>query len=158
MKRALQIIAEKVPYQPNITRLSAALELNRNTLLQYLGFLEKTGIIASLYNSGSFYGKLTKPGKILLNHPNIAYTLATVEVNPGSVREGFFVNQLKTMHKIELAAKGDFLIDEKYTFEIGGKGKTFKQTGGVQLSYIVTDDTEMGGGNKIPLWLFGFLY
>jgi len=158
MKRALQIIAEKVPYQPNITQLSAALELNRNTLLQYLGFLEKTGIISSLYNSGSFYGRLTKPGKILLNHPNISYALAKGEVNPGSVREGFFVNQLNTSHKVELAAKGDFLIDEKYTFEIGGKGKTFKQTGGIPLSYIVTDDTEMGGGNKIPLWIFGFLY
>ncbi|MEI6433242.1 MAG: AAA family ATPase [Bacteroidota bacterium] len=157
MKRALQIIAANVPYQPNITKLAEALELNRNTLLQYLGILEKTGIINTLFNSGGFYGKLTKPEKILLNHPNIAYTLATGEVDPGSIREGFFVNQLMAGHKVELAEKGDFLVDEKYTFEIGGKGKTRKQISGIPSGYVVLDDTETGYENKIPLWLFGFL-
>jgi len=158
MKRALQIISANVPYQPNITKLAEALELNRNTLLQYLGILEKTGIINTLFNSGSFYGKLTKPEKILLNHPNIAYALATGEVDRGSIREGFFVNQLMAGHKVELAEKGDFRVDEKYTFEIGGKGKTRKQIAGIPSGYVVVDDTETGYENKIPLWLFGFLY
>ena len=158
MKRALQIIAENVPYQPNITQLSAALELNRNTLLLYLGYLEKTGIITSLYNAGSFYGKLTKPGKILLKHPNISFALAKGEVNPGSIREGFFVNQLITLHKVELASQADFLVDEKYTFEVGGKGKTRRQIGGLPNSYLIKDDIETSGKDKIPLWLFGFLY
>lgn len=130
IKRALQIIAEHVPYQPNITKLASSLELNRNTLLQYLVFLEQTGIITSLYHEGSFYGRLTKPGKILLNHPNHCYTLSTGEVNMGSIREGFFVNQILTRHKVELATKGDFLINEKHTFEIGGKGKNRKQIAG----------------------------
>lgn len=158
IKRALQIIAKHVPYQPNITKLSSSLELNRNTLLQYLVFLEQTGIIKSLYHTGSFYGKLTKPGKILLNHPNHSFTLSSGEVNTGSIREGFFVNQLSARHKVELAIKGDFLIDEQYTFEIGGKGKTRKQIIDAGTSYIVVDDTELGFDNKIPLWLFGFLY
>ncbi|MCX6277406.1 MAG: hypothetical protein NT004_04845 [Bacteroidetes bacterium] len=90
-------------------------------MLQYLGILEKTGIINTLFNSGSFYGKLTK-------------------------------------HKVELAEKGDFRVDEKYTFEIGGKGKTRKQIAGIPSGYVVVDDTETGYENKIPLWLFGFLY
>ncbi|MBL7111894.1 MAG: ATP-binding protein [Bacteroidales bacterium] len=158
IKRALQIIAEHVPYQPNITKLSSSLELNRNTLLQYLVFLEQTGIITSLYHTGSFYGKLTKPGKILLHHPNHSFTLSSGEVNKGSIREGFFVNQLSVGHKVEMAMKGDFLIDERYTFEIGGKGKTRKQIVTASPGYLVSDDIEVGFKNKIPLWLFGFLY
>ncbi|MEI8005071.1 MAG: AAA family ATPase [Bacteroidota bacterium] len=158
IKRALQIIAEHVPYQPNITKLASSLELNRNTLLQYLSYLEQTEIIISLFHAGSFYGKLTKPEKILLNHPNHSFTLSMGEVNIGSIRESFFVNQVKTGHKVELADKGDFLIDEKYTFEIGGKGKTRKQLSGSTAGYIVSDDIEVGYQNKIPLWLFGFLY
>lgn len=158
IKRALQIVAANVPFQPNITKLSDALELNRNTLLQYLGLLEKTGIIVSLFSSGSFYGKLTKPGKILLSHPNLSYALSTGEVNPGSVRESFFVNQLITNHKVELAAKADFLVDNSLTFEIGGKGKSKRQITGIKSGFVVADDIEHGFENKIPLWLFGFLY
>ena len=158
MKRALQIIAENVPYQPNITQLSAALELNRNTLLQYLSYLEKTEIITSLYNAGSFYGKLTKPGKILIRHPNISFALAQGEVNRGSIREGFFVNQLIIGHKIELAEKADFFVDDKYLFEIGGKSKTRKQIVRSSEGYIIKDDIETSEKECIPLWLFGFLY
>jgi uncharacterized protein len=158
IKKMLQIIAVNVPFQPNITRLSESLDMNRNTLLQYLTFLEKTGIIISLYHSGSFYGKLTKPGKILLNHPNFAFTLATGDVNQGSIRESFFVNQVRGNHKIELAEKGDFISDDNLIFEIGGKGKTRKQIAGIKNSFLVMDDIEQGFENKIPLWLFGFLY
>ncbi|MCX6252443.1 MAG: AAA family ATPase [Bacteroidetes bacterium] len=158
IKKVLQIIAVNVPFQPNITKLSETLEMNRNTLLQYLIFLERTGIIISLYHTGSFYGKLSKPGKILLRHPNLAFALASGEVNQGSIRESFFVNQLIVHHKIELADRGDFIADDKLIFEIGGKGKTRKQIAGIKNSYLVIDDIEYGFENKIPLWLFGFLY
>lgn len=158
IKRALQIIAAHVPYQPNITKLAAALELNRNTLLQYLVFLEQTGIIVSLYHEGSLYGRLTKPGKILLSHPNHSFTLSAGEVNIESIREGFFVNQVRNGNTVELATKGDFLVNGKYTFEIGGKSKNRKQIIGAASGYIAIDDAELGYENKIPLWLFGFLY
>lgn len=158
IKKMLQIIAVNVPFQPNITKLSEMLEMNRNTLLQYLIFLERTGVIISLFHTGSFYGKLTKPGKILLSHPNLAFALATGEVNQGSIRESFFVNQLIVSHKIELAEKADFISDDKLVFEVGGKGKTRKQIAGEMNSYLVMDDIEQGFENKIPLWLFGFLY
>jgi hypothetical protein len=48
--------------------------------------------------------------------------------------------------------------DEKYTFEIGGKDKNFKQLKDVKEGYIVADDIEVGVDEKIPLWLFGFIY
>jgi len=158
MKRALQYISANLPYQPNISKLSESVELNRNSLLIYLGLMEKAGIITSLYHSGSFYGKLSKPGKILLHHPNLSFALNPGEANYGNLRECFFVNQVAHAHKVELALKGDFLIDEKYLFEIGGKGKTGKQIAGNRDSFLVADDLETGFENKIPLWLFGFLY
>ncbi len=158
MRRALQYIAANVPYQPNITKLAEAVELNRNTLLQYLGLLEQAEITISLNASGSFYGKLTKPGKILLNHPNIIYVLSANSADRGNLRECFFVNQLKVLHRVELAVKGDFIVDEQYLFEIGGKGKTRRQIAGKPDGFIIADDLEVGIQNKIPLWLFGFLY
>jgi hypothetical protein len=78
--------------------------------------------------------------------------------NTGNLRETFFYNQLKVTGKVSNAANGDFTIDDKYIFEIGGKGKKFTQIADIPNSYLATDDTEMGFGNKIPLWLFGFLY
>lgn len=158
IKRALHYIAANIPYQPNITKLAEAVELNRNTLLQYLGLLEQAEIIISLFDSGSFYGKLTKPGKILLKHPNLMYMLSSNNVERGNIRECFFVNQLKVLHKIELAVKADFIVDGQYLFEIGGKGKTRRQIAGNPEGFVISDEMEVGIQNKIPLWLFGFLY
>lgn len=158
LKRLLYIIAASVPFQPNISKLAHALELNRTTLLSYLSLLDTADIIHSLFNSGSFYGKLSKPGKILLLHPNLAFCMNPQNMNQGSLRESFIVNQLKYSHKVELSNVADFLIDEKITFEIGGKGKTRRQIKNVPESYIIADDLETGFKNKIPLWLFGFLY
>lgn len=157
-KRLLNIIASSVPFQPNITKLAEALELNRATLLTYLSFLDTAEITNSLYNCGSFYGKLSKPGKILLLHPNLAFCLNPGNINPGSLRESFVVNQLKSKHKVELSNTADFLVDEKYTLEIGGKGKTQRQIKNIKDSFIIADNMEVGFQNKIPMWLLGFLY
>jgi hypothetical protein len=158
LKRLLNIISASVPFQPNIVKLAEALELNRATLLTYLSLLDTADITKSLYNTGSFYGKLSKPGKILLLHPNLAFCLNPENINPGSLRESFVVNQLKNKHKVELSNSADFLIDEKFTFEIGGKGKTKRQIKNITESYIIADDIEVGYQNKIPMWLLGFLY
>ena len=88
-------------------------------------------------------------------------------VNTGTLRELFFVNQLRNAtalhpglveNTIELSAKGDFIVKSEYTFEIGRKGKGFNQISKVEKSFVVADDIETGFQNKIPLWLFGFLY
>lgn len=157
IKRLLQIIAASTPFQPNIVKLSESLEIHRSTLLQYLHLLEATDIIRNLYSDGSFYGKLSKPGKILLHHPNLAYCLND-DVNSGSIRESFFCNQVGAENKVELSAKADFLINGKYTFEIGGAKKTRKQISGLASAYVVADNLTYGFENKIPLWLFGFLF
>ncbi len=157
IKRLLQIIAASTPFQPNIVKLSESLDTHRSTLLQYLHLLETTDITRNLYSDGSFYGKLSKPGKILLHHPNLAYCL-NEDVNSGSNRESFFCNQVSAENKVELSAKADFIINGKYSFEIGGAKKTRRQISGLDSAYIVADDLAYGYENKIPIWLFGFLY
>ena len=102
--------------------------------------------------------KLQKPTKLYLNNTNLMYLLQHVEINIGTYRETFFANQLKYRNKISIPSQGDFLVNQKYTFEIGGKDKTKKQLEGIEHGFIAADNIEVGFGNKIPLWLFGFLY
>ncbi len=74
------------------------------------------------------------------------------------MREIFFLNQLKVNHRVSLHNKADFLVDDKYVFEIGGKSKKFKQIEGDKNAFIVSDEIETGIYNRVPLWLFGLLY
>ena len=54
--------------------------------------------------------------------------------------------------------KGDFKVDGKYTFEVGGPDKGFSQIAGVKESYVLADDIESPSGRRIPLWMLGFIY
>ena len=101
---------------------------------------------------------MNKPEKIYLNNPNLVNTLTDNQSNQGTLRETFFLNQLQVLHAINETDKSDFLVDHKYTFEIGGKNKTRKQIMGIENAYVVADNIEYAQQNKIPLWLFGFLY
>jgi hypothetical protein len=92
-----------------------------------------------------------------IDNTNLLY-LSQNEVNVGTLRETFFMNQLRIKSNVTLAEKGDFIIDDKYTFEVGGSSKSFKQIAGIENSFLVLDDLPIGINNKIPLWLFGFLY
>lgn len=153
----MQIIAASTPFQPNIVKLAESLDVHRTTLLQYIQLLETTDIIRNLYSDGSFYGKLTKPGKILLYHPNLAMCL-NEEANTGRLRESFFCSHVEANNKVELTTRADFIVNGKYTFEIGGANKTRKQINGITSAFVVADDIVYGHENKIPLWLLGFLY
>lgn len=158
MKKLLGIIAESVPFKPNITKLANQLSLSRETFLKYLQLLAKADIISLMYSSVKGVSALNKPEKIYLNNPNTAYLLADSNANTGNIRETFFMNQLQHIHNVEYPVKGDFLVDETYTFEVGGKNKTTQQIAGIENAYVVADNIEIPVGNKIPLWMFGFLY
>lgn len=87
------------------------------------------------------------------------YALATHPIKEGTIRETFAVNQLSVGHELEYGKKkGDFKVDGKYTFEVGGPSKDFKQIAGVPDSYVLADDIDYPYGNKLPLWIIGFLY
>lgn len=164
IKKLLVILSSLVPYTPNIQTLSTEIETNRALTVKYLGYLQRAGLIILLDKEGSpeKYGKgmsrMTKPEKIFLNNTNILYALSGANVNRGTLRETFFVNQCRVANAVEVSKKGDFFINNKFTFEVGGKGKSYNQIKDIEDSYIVMGDVETGFGNKIPLWVFGFLY
>ena len=158
VKQLLQIISESAPFVPNITKLSERIGITRKSLLSYLYALEESHLTIQLHKQASGISKLQKPDQLFLENPNLIYALAFENIEKGNVRETFFVNQLKESHRIQYTDIGDFLIDGKYTFEVGGKKKGQKQITDVQNAFIAADDIEYGFNNKIPLWLFGFLY
>lgn len=158
MKLLLHIIAGLVPFKPNIVKLSERIGINRNTLVTYLKHLEDAGIINSIYSSVQGIGMLQKPEKIFLQNTCYNYALSEQEPDIGTLRESFFLCMTKAKHKVTYTSKGDFMLDNKYVFEIGGANKTAKQISGVNNSYLIVDEMETGYGKKIPLWLFGFLY
>jgi predicted AAA+ superfamily ATPase len=159
IKKLLSVISTLVPFKPNITDLSRKISISRESVIKYLYFLTKADITASLYSDSAGLGLLNKPEKVYLNNPNLFYALSGISTpNIGTIRESFFMQQLSTSHKISYSKESDFLIDRKYTFEIGGKSKKPKQIKNLKNAYVVKDNIEYGHSNTIPLWLFGFLY
>ena len=156
MKKLLYVISQSVPFVPNITKLSEQLEAPRNTILRLLDLLNQAKIIKLLYAENEKLSYLKKPEKIYLENTNFMYLFADNKANIGSVRETFFLNQLAQKHQVTSSRWGDFLIDDQYTFEVGGAHKKYHQIKGVPKSYLALD-IENGTGNKIPLWLFGML-
>jgi len=157
LKKLLMVISESNPFELNITKIASNIEVSRNTLYSYLNNLDKGGLLNIVASSKKGISKLSKPEKLYLNNTNIFYIFMG-ESKVGTIRETFFVSQVKHLHQLEVPAKGDFLVDGKYTFEVGGEGKSFKQIEDVENGYLVIDTDSTENPNKIPLWLFGFLY
>jgi len=157
LKLLLNIIMESVPFIPVIEKLKIQLDIgDGRTLKEYFIKLEDAGILKLLMKSSSKgLSKLEKPEKIYLNNTNLL-NIASCEI--GTVRETFFLNSTSVVSMVTYPKKGDFLVDNKYLFEIGGRNKGFNQIKDIENSFICFDDVEIGYKNKIPLWLFGFLY
>lgn len=159
LKKLLAVLAESVPFTPNLTNLRSALFIaDQRTLLNYLDALEKAELLSTLDKDTKGMKKLQKPTKIYLHNTNLMNCLFFDTLNVGTQRETFFFNQLRTLHRVNYPVKGDFIVDSDYTFEIGGKNKSSFQIQEIPNSFLAMDDIEIGFGNKIPLWLFGFLY
>ncbi|WP_114750924.1 ATP-binding protein [Pleomorphovibrio marinus] len=158
MKKLIFIISESVPFIPNISKIAERLEVSRNTILKTLDLLEQAQILSLLRSSTNGVSFLQKPKKIYLQNPNLPYVFAAGNVNTGNNREIFFFNQLRVKHDVTLPKYGDFMVDGKYVFEIGGPNKTAQQIQGIPNAFIAADGIRSGSGNRIPLWMFGFLY
>lgn len=158
LKKLLYLLSQSVPFQPNVTQLAADIEASRNTVMLYLNYLEESKLLNLLRSKTSADAMLAKPEKVYLHHPNLLHAIGSVALNKGTERETFFYNQVNNVYKVSYSQHGDFLVADKYTFEIGGKTKGKKQIKAIKNSYIAADMLEYGYGNKIPLWLFGFLY
>ena len=158
LKKLLMILCQSVPYTPNITELLNKMEMGSDyrSLYRYLDYLHKAKIITLMRPVTKGDNIFTKPEKIYFNNSNLHYAYCDTP-DIGTIREVFMKSMLFE-HDVSIPKKGDFFIDGKYTFEVGGKNKGFKQIKDLPNSYIVVDNIEIGGKNRIPLWLFGFLY
>ena len=156
-KQLLMVVAGNVPLVPNISKLSAQLETTRDMCLKMLYTLDRAGLVLLLTRNVKDYKHLVNPEKIFLGNTNLMYALGS-RVNEGTLRETFFLNQLSLGHEVCSPAQGDFLVDQKYLFEVGGKNKTFEQIKDVEDSFLAIDGIEIGSHNRIPLWMFGLLY
>lgn len=157
VKKLVMIISESVPFEPKMSELWKQLATNNELGLRMLYALDKAQILSLLTSKAKSYKLLYKPDKIFLGNPNLMHVLCPV-VNKGNERETFFNCQLKVNCDVKHPLKGDFLVEDKYLFEVGGKNKSFEQIADVPNSFLAVDDTEVGHGNRIPLWLFGFTY
>ena len=156
-KKMLQILAESVPQTPRMAQLYRELETDRNQGLKILKALARARLLGLLSSEKVSLKDMSKPDKILLQNTCLMYALGA-EMNVGCRRETFFLNQLSAEHDVTYPAQGDFLVDGTWLIEVGGAGKGFDQIRDIPNSFVAADDVEVGYGNKIPLWLFGFLY
>jgi len=158
IKKLFAVLAVLVPFTPNVTQLSHHIETTRVSLLNYLYYLEKAQAIMLLGTEASGIKPMTKPDKVYLGNTNYAYALGGEKTNTGSVRESFFMSQVRVKHTVSFSKSVDFKLSDKYNIEIGGKNKSKKQIAGLADAYTVLDNIETGSGNQIPLWLFGLTY
>lgn len=157
LKRLMAILAQSVPFKPNYSKLADIIGIDRQTLSDYITYMEKAGLLNQLYDATGGIRGLGKVTKLYLENTNLAYALGKDTPDTGNLRETFFLNQLAVTHEVSASTKSDFQVDE-YTFEIGGRNKGNAQIEGIDKAFVVKDDIEYGFGNIIPLWHFGFLY
>jgi predicted AAA+ superfamily ATPase len=157
LDKLLEILCRSYPYEINYEEISRLTSISKNTLKQYLLYLQKASLINTIGGMARGNRYIKKPNKIYLNNPNL-FEIFCETSQIGTIRETFFASQVIYNHILHYPKKGDFLVDEKYIIEIGGAKKSYKQIKNIENSFVVSDDIEIGCGNKIPLWLFGFLY
>jgi predicted AAA+ superfamily ATPase len=157
LKKLVRLVCESQPFQVNIRELSSNIGIkDYQTLYRYLEYLKRGKILNLIRSKSKGDTIFTKPQKLYLGNTNLHYAYCN-NAHIGTIREVFLMSMIEE-ELLEVPKKGDFLIDEKYLVEVGGKSKSFKQIKDIPNSYVIADDIEIGFGNKIPLWLFGFLY
>lgn len=157
LKKLLVVLADKVPYVPNMTRLGQEIGVSRNQLMKFFALLNEGAILRTLADETRSTKNVARPEKILFDNPSVMQALSIFN-KTGTVRESFVASMLSAVGKVYAAKEGDYLLYRKYLFEVGGKGKGFSQIADKPNSYVIADDIESGFGNKIPMWLLGFLY
>ena len=157
LKQLMAIIAESVPFKPNMTKISEILAISRNVIADYLLYMEEAGMLAQLRDDTKGIRGLGKINKVYLDNTNLVYILAGENANKGNIRETFFLNQCRVYHQVVSSNLADFKMEDK-DFEVGGKNKGLKQIKTAENGFLVKDDIESGFFNTIPLWHFGLMY
>lgn len=157
VKKLLGVLAESVPFKPNVSSIARKVETSRDSVYEWLTQLEKARLLNFLIAEGKGVSLLQKPDKVYLENTNLSYALKSTP-DIGSIRETFLLNQLKNLQlEVRLPKSGDFLVNDT-VIEVGGKNKDASQVSHLQTYVISADEIEHGFGKKIPLWLFGMMY
>ena len=157
LKELMQVIADSVPFKPNMSTIATAVKVDRNKLPDYFDLMGRAGLISLLREPTKGVRVLGKVEKVYLDNTNLAFALTTSEPDKGNLRETFFFNQMRVNNSVFNSPVSDFLIDGR-TFEIGGRNKGQKQIAEAEDGYVVKDGIETGFGNVVPLWCFGMNY
>ena len=156
LKKILYMLCSTPPVELNKSKLSSAVGASWPTLSKYLERMEAGSLIHSV-RGGAGMRTLNRPNKLMLNNPNMFFALCA-SPNMGSIRETFFVSQVSQGHEVHYHDQGDFIVDEKFVFEIGGPGKTKGQLGKQGQAFVACDGIESGSPWQIPLWVLGMEY
>jgi predicted AAA+ superfamily ATPase len=157
LKKLLLTICVSKPLEYSIEKLASKVGITKTTLYKYINYLEDAELLCAITHEAKRFAAIRKSDKLYLANPNLFEALC-VNQEIGTLRETYFISNVSTKHTLNYIDKGDFLIDEKYTIEVGGKNKGYEQIKDIENSFVVADDIEIGFDNKIPLWLFGFIY
>ena len=154
IKKLLYLLAINGPVAPNVSKLAQEIQTSRATVMNYIKYLADARLINLVYNPGDDFPK--KPAKILLHNTNLVYSIYPMKINDQDVLETFIVNSLWKDHKVNKGGKGySFLVDDSIQLRVCGDTSRFKNNPDM---YYVMHRRELGRGNEIPMWLFGFLY
>ncbi len=153
LRKLLQLIGAQMPFSPNVSKISAEIETSRATVLNYLRYLENARLIDLLFENGN-NGQLQKPEVVYLHNTNLIHIIAPDNINNRNLRTTFFYNQVGNQNSVKSSKQLDFRVNDKYEFVIGGKYTLAEGND----CFAAADMIEVGDGNVVPLWLFGFLY
>ena len=154
IKKLLYLLAVDGPVAPNVSQLATEIQTSRATVMNYIKYLEDARLINMVYPKGEEFPK--KPSKLMMHNTNLMYSIYPVKVEEQDVLDTFFMNTLYKDHKLYKGDKGtSFMVDNGLHFRICAEGCKFKNNPNV---YYALHKLELGHGNMIPLWLFGFLY
>ena len=157
LKKLLEVVCESKPFEVNYTKIAQMAEISRVKLYDYISYLDDGQMLLLIDEASKGVKKINKPAKIYLHNTNLLFAYCNSS-EVGTIRETFFANQVAYNHKLNISKQGDFLLEDKYIVEVGGKNKGFEQIKDIKNSFVVADEIEIGNGNKVPLYLFGFLY
>ena len=154
IKKLLYLLAVDGPVAPNVSQLAHDIQTSRATVMNYIKYLADARLINMVYSKGDEFPK--KPARIMMHNTSLMYSIYPVKVEEQNVLETFFLNNLWKDHKLNKGEKGtSFLVDGELHFRICPEGYRAKNNPDI---YYAHHKAEVGHGNQIPLWLFGFLY
>ena len=155
IKKLFYLLALEGPKSPNISNLAKEINTSRATVMNYIKYLSDSRLINIIYPVGQEFPK--KPAKVIMNNSNLIYAIYPIHVEQQDVMETFFVNALLSGHLVNEGNKqGNYIIDENKRFRICDAENTKMRLNNETI--YARYNTEIGKDNKIPLWLFGFLY